>query len=391
MTAATVVVVNHTGLMSGAEATTLELLREAQDEFRYVWACPEGPLAERARELGAPHVPLRGTAGSLRIHPLHTPRAVAELAALGVGTRRAAHLHHADLVHAVSMRAGIAAAVSRRLGGPPCMVFQHDVAPEGRMGPLIRALVDPAVTRLAGCSAHVARTLRAAGYRTAVDVITEPVDLGLFNPAAVSASTVASARASLASDGGPLLGLVGQITPWKGHDTAVRALAEVRRDHPRARLAVIGEVKFVDPATRFDNHRFMSELRGLVVSLGLDDAVVFAGQRDDVPGVVRALDALLVPSWDEPFGRVVVEGMAMGTPVIATEVGGPADTITHGRDGLLAPPRDPPAWAGAIRRVLEDPARAEQMGEAGRETARRHSVDRFLAAMRRAHRAALGR
>jgi L-malate glycosyltransferase len=386
VTGATVLIASHTALISGAEAATLELLQERQDEFRYVWASPEGPLAEQVRRLGAHHVRVRGTAGSLRLQPLGTPKAIAELAALGVGLRRAAARHGADLIHAISMRAGIGAAISRRLGGPPFVVFQHDVAPEGPAGRPIRALVDPAAARLAGCSQHVVDTLRAAGFTTPADVITEPVDLAQFDPAKAAPD---AARERLAPRDGPLLGLVGQITPWKGHDTAVRALARVRREHPRARLAIVGEVKFAARATRFDNHRFMADLQSLVAAEGLEEAVVFAGQRADVPDVVAALDALLVPSWDEPFGRVVIEAMAMGTPVVATSVGGPAETITHGRDGLLAPPRDDEAWARAIARLLGDPEAARRMAAAGRETARRHGTERFLAAVRATQRAAL--
>jgi glycosyltransferase involved in cell wall biosynthesis len=75
---------------------------------------------------------------------------------------------------------------------------------------------------------------------------------------------------------------------------------------------------------------------------------------------------LLVPSWEEPFGRVVIEGMAMSTPVLATANGGPAEVITDGVDGLLLPPRDPAGWADGIRQLLADPARRGSMGRSAR-------------------------
>src|SRR3954469_8643049 len=172
-----VLIVSHTALMSGAELTTLELLRERQDEFEYLWASPAGPLADGARELGAEHIALRGTAGSLRLHPRDTPVAIAELAAMGVAVRRATARRGVDLVHAVSMRAGIVAAISRRLGGPPFLLYQHDVAPPGRVGAAIRGLVDPPAARLVGCSQHILAGLRREGWRTPGEVILEPVDL----------------------------------------------------------------------------------------------------------------------------------------------------------------------------------------------------------------------
>jgi glycosyltransferase involved in cell wall biosynthesis len=386
LTPVNVLIVNHTGLMSGAEATTLELLREPQDELRYIWASPRGELADAARALGAVHVPLRGTTGSLRLSVRDTPIALAELAGMGVAVRRAVARHRIDLVHAVSMRAGIAAAISRRLGGPPFLIYQHDVAPSRRIGAAIRALVDPPAARLVGCSQHVVDTLRREGFRTPADVVLEPVDVERFRSAD---GPVERVRRDLAPGDGPLIAEIAQISPWKGQDVAIRALAEVRRRHPDARLAIVGDVKFAARATRFDNPAFAARLHALVAELGLEEAVVFAGRLGDMPTVMRAIDVLLLPSWEEPFGRVVAEAMAAGTPVVATSVGGPAEIIADGRDGLLAPPRDPTAWAAAINRLLDDPAQARRMGERARESAARWGLDGFYSAMRAAHLAAL--
>ena len=381
-----VLIVNHTSLMSGAEVTTLELLRGPDDGQEYVWASPEGELAAQARALGAAHVPLVGTAGSLRMSVRDTPRAIAELGAMGVQVRRAAARHRIDLVHAVSMRAGIVAAVSRRLGGPPFLIFQHDVAPGGHVGRAIRSLVDPVAGRLVGCSGHILHTLRREGYRTPGEVVPEPIDLERF---ATSSADAAAVRESLAPGPGAVIALIAQITPWKGQDTAIRAMARVRERHPDARLVIIGDVTFASRATRYDNHAYLAELHALVEALGLRDTVSFAGRRGDMPTLMRAIDIMLLPSWEEPFGRVVAEGMAAGVPVIATTVGGPAETITHGRDGLLAPPRDPEAWAQAITRLLDDPAEARRFGETARESSKRFAVDHFFPAMRAAHLAAL--
>ncbi len=379
-------IVNHTAAMSGAEATTLELLRDPDDRFRYFWASPSGPLADAATALGTEHIPLRGTAGSLRLHPRDTPVALAELAQMGMALRRATARHQIHLVHAVSMRAGIVAAICRRLGGPPFLVYQHDVAPPGRVGASIRRLVDPVAGRLVGCSQHVLDTLRREGYRTPAEVVFEPVDLDTYS---ADSGDAAAVRERLAPGPGPLLAEVAQITPWKGQDTAIRALADVRRSHPDARLMLVGSIKFADRATRYDNHAYQAELERLVRELGLEDAVIFAGQQPDVPTIMRAVDAILLPSWEEPFGRVVAEGMAAGRPVIATTVGGPAETIADGRTGLLAPPKEPAAWAAAITRLLDDPAFARRLGAAGRQAVGHLSLERFHTAMRAAHLAAL--
>jgi glycosyltransferase involved in cell wall biosynthesis len=182
---------------------------------------------------------------------------------------------------------------------------------------------------------------------------------------------------------------VAQITPWKGQDVAIRALADVRKSHPHARLLLVGSVKFDSRSTRYDNAAYLAGLRSLISELGLEDAVIFTGQQPDVPAIMRAVDTILLPSWEEPFGRVVTEGMAAGAAVIATSVGGPAETITDGKTGLLVPPKDPQAWVRAINRVLDDPEFGHRLGEAARGSMDRFSLERFYPAMREAHLAAL--
>ena len=99
---------------------------------------------------------------------------------------------------------------------------------------------------------------------------------------------------------------------------------------------------------------------------------MFLGARDDVPDLLAAADVALVPSWEEPFGRVAIEAMAMGVPVVATESGGPPRSSARG-GGLLAPPRTVPTLAAAIARLLDDPAARARMGEAGRQ----HATERY--------------
>jgi glycosyltransferase involved in cell wall biosynthesis len=154
----------------------------------------------------------------------------------------------------------------------------------------------------------------------------------------------------------------------KGQDTAVRALAALRRHRRDARLLLVGEPKFVSRSTRYDNLRLRDELRDLIADCGVEDAVDFMGERDDVPTIMRAIDALLVPSWEEPLGRSVLEAMASGTPVIATDVGGPREVIEDGVSGLLAPPRRPDRWAATAARLLDDGALRERIAAAARTT-----------------------
>jgi glycosyltransferase involved in cell wall biosynthesis len=162
------------------------------------------------------------------------------------------------------------------------------------------------------------------------------------------------------------LGVVGQITPWKGQDMALRALSALAERHPRLRLLVVGEAKFLSRSTRLDNRSYLAELHELASAGRLAGRVRFLGERSDVPTIMSALDALLVPSHDEPFGRVVVEAMAAGTPVIASASAGPAEIVEHGVSGLLAPADDVHAWSKAVERLVTDERAYRELVDRGR-------------------------
>jgi glycosyltransferase involved in cell wall biosynthesis len=160
--------------------------------------------------------------------------------------------------------------------------------------------------------------------------------------------------------------VVAQLTPWKGQDTAIEALRLVREQGIDARLLLVGSAKFVANATRYDNRSFVADLHAKVERAGLEDRVTWLGEREDIREIVRALDALLLPSWEEPFGRALIEAMALEVPVIATNVGGPPEIIKEGQEGYLVEPRNAQGWAEAIMELAGDRKRSREIGLAGR-------------------------
>ncbi len=362
---------NHTSVVSGAERTLLDLVGALPPGVEPLVACPDGELRRALDKIGVQCTAMVGTSGSLRLHPVRSPRGIAETLASAAQLRVAARRLDADLIHANSIRASLIAAAAHAASGPPVLAHLHDVLPAGRLGSVIaRALAASSSTVLANSSYTAADFERKAPGRVRVEVVDNPVDLDRFDPARIDRDT---ARARLRLPIGlPLTGVVAQLTPWKGQSDAIRALAVTRRQHPQLKLVIAGAAKFVNAGTRYDNQRYARSLRTLTRDLGVEDAVIFSGEIEDVPALMTALDLVLVPSWEEPFGRVVIEAMAMRTPVIATNVGGPAGIITDGVDGLLLAPRTPELWGARMTRLLDQPERMTAMGNAARDAVAPH-------------------
>jgi glycosyltransferase involved in cell wall biosynthesis len=360
-----VLYVNQTGHVSGAERSLLTLLDALGERVTPVAACPSGELAAALRAHGAPVHPIPATDASFRFHPIHTSRALAEMAAAAARVAVTARRSRAQLVHANTTRAGLIALLANRMGGPPVIVHVRDWVPPGRTSAAILGAVRRGAAAVIANSRWTADQLPSG--RGAVHTLPNPIDLTIFDPDRHDRDAARAALGLNPED--EAIGVIGQLTPWKGQADAVAALAVLRRTRPRARLLVVGSAKFTAAATRYDNAGYARDLAALPARVGLAEAVDVLGERQDVPRVLGALDVLLVPSWREAFGRVAAEGLAMGVPVIATAVGGPAEIVRDGVDGRILQPRDPLAWASALDGLLADPALRRAMGRRGRERA----------------------
>jgi glycosyltransferase involved in cell wall biosynthesis len=156
--------------------------------------------------------------------------------------------------------------------------------------------------------------------------------------------------------------MVGRISPWKGQDVFLRAFGQAFSGDG-ARASIVG-------SPLFGEEDFDAEIQALAASLGLGGRVTFTGFRDDVAAELRTMDVLVHASViPEPFGLVVVEGMAAGLAVIASDAGGPSEVVEHGVTGLLYPPGDVDALAAALRQAASDPDLRRRLGQAARRKA----------------------
>jgi lipopolysaccharide heptosyltransferase II len=154
------------------------------------------------------------------------------------------------------------------------------------------------------------------------------------------------------------VGIIGRITPIKGHLDFIKAMAKVAKASPGLKVWIVGDA----PASK---DAYKEELQILVKRLGLDSCTQFLGTQRDIPAILEHLDLLVMATTtQEAFGRVIIEAQAAGVPVVATKVGGVVDIIEDGVTGLLVPPADPESMAEAAIKIFKSPELAASLAEA---------------------------
>ncbi len=357
--------VSHTRSWSGAEVAMMRLVTTLLHTQQVAIACPrESRMAREARSLGLAHYALPPIDLSLRMDPVETSVGLSQLVLGGVRVRQAARRFGADVVHANTLRAGLMAALGALRGRPPLVVQSHEHLKADPVSNGVRQVLSRSADAVVAVCDHTVRDFNLGLRRPVATRVYISIDHQRFCPERVSPAPLRQ-ELDLPSDT-PLLGQVAQITPWKGQDTAIRTLAEIHRRGVAAHLVFVGNISFSGRGVRYDNHDYLRRLHELVQSLGLGKHVHFLGWREDVPAVVRAFDLSLLPSRHEPFGTSAAESMAIGTPVLVSNDGGPSEYVVDSESGRVLPPDRPDQWAQAACELLTDPpalARMSQMAQ----------------------------
>lgn len=283
-----------------------------------------------------------------------------------------------DLLHAHTPRAHTLALLACRLAGrPPVVVTRRvDFSIRRHPGPFKGWKYGPAVARIVAISEAIRRVLVADGVDPGrIAVVPSGID-----PARLEAASPGDLRASFGiPPGAPVVGTIAHFADHKDHATLVAAIPAVRRAVPAAVFLLVGDGDL------------RPSIEAQARSLGVSEAVRFAGFRSDVPAILALLDVLAVPSKEEGLGTGILDALAMGKPVAATSAGGIPEIIEGGVHGLLSPPRDPAALAANVAALLADPARARALGEAGRaRVLERFTADRMVEGNLAVYRAVLG-
>jgi len=291
--------------------------------------------------------------------------------------RRVVRAENVKLVHVRSRAPAFSALWAAKAANVPLVTTYHGLyAGHSPMKRWYNSVMTKGTLVMAGSqfvAAHIAAEHHVAAYR--IWAAPEGVDLSVFDPAAVDTARVESIRREWnldPQDRRQVLLLAARMTRLKGHRLAIEALAALKR---RDVVLIL--------AGRPGRPAYESELRDIARRAGLAEQVRFVGSVADMPAAYLAADLVMAPSLvPESFGRTVAEAGAMERPVLAANLGGPAEIVEHGLTGWLVAPADRSAWARALELALathSGPLAA--MGAAARErVARFYSLDRMCRA-----------
>ncbi len=387
----TILYLDHTAKISGGEIALLNLIK-ALDRTRYtpvVVLASGGALAEKLEQDGVethviplPLSVINTRKDVLGLNSLTRIRqawlCVCYAVKLAVWARR----RKVDLIHTNSLKADLYGGLAARLAQIPVLWHVRDRIADGYLpGPVAAAFRWMARTIPQAVVTNSESTLRCLSvpreriavvhggvsdraFSRQMHVVHDGFDPEQFKNILAAASSFPER---------PVVALVGRISPWKGQHIFLEAAAQVRKAFPQARFWIVG-------AALFEEHDYERSLHETVARHELEDSVEFLGFQDDIPHILEQADIVVHASTlGEPFGQVVIEGMAAGKPVIATDGGALPEIIQSGQTGLLVTMGDAQDMAHAVEALLSNPSRARAMGIAGQMHARQHFTNWHVA------------
>lgn len=372
-----IVYLNPGGRLGGAETSLRELLasvRAAEPDWElWLVLAEDGPLAAIARGLGVsvlvmPFPPAlarlgdsgRGTA------PLHLLAATAATARYARGLARWLRKIQPDIIHTNGFKMHLLGAWTRPRQTPLIWHIHDYVSPRRLMRRLLwpfRKACSAAIVNSKSVASDLERVL--PGLR--VVPIYNAIDLSRFSPAGERLDLDAESGLPPAAPRTVRAGFIATFARWKGHKIFLEALARLAEGTP-VRGYIIG-----GPIYQTEGSQWSAlELQTEAARLGLDRQVGFTGFLEDIPAAMRSLDIVVHASTQpEPFGMVIIEGMACAKAVIASQAGGASELFVDGENALGHAPGDPADLARQIERLASDEGLRQRLGQAGRVQAER--------------------
>jgi glycosyltransferase involved in cell wall biosynthesis len=342
-------IVNHAGEMGGAEYGLLDVAKHHGPERCHVVLFADGPLRGRLEAAGIGVTLLAGERGMMGVtREAGRLRALAALpAVLGMTWRLARLARQYDVMFLNSQKAAVVGMLAGLLIGKPVVWHLHDILSAEHFAALQRRVVVGLANRAARSVIAISEVtkqsfLDCGGDPERVVVVPNGIDVSRF--IGIDELDVASLRAKAGLSGRTLVGLFGRITPWKGQHVLISALPQL----PDVHALIVGDALFGEGD-------YKESLLRLAERLGVADRIHWLGYRLDIPQLMRMVDVVVHTSTaPEPFGRVIIEGVLAGRPVVASNHGASRELLGD-ESGWLVAPEDPQALARAIRSVLRCP------------------------------------
>jgi glycosyltransferase involved in cell wall biosynthesis len=268
-----------------------------------------------------------------------------------------------DIIYANSQKAFVVGALAAVITGRPLIWRLRDVLhAESYSSALRRVVVFLANWKAKRVIVNSEMTghafVLAGGDASKVSVVYPGIDENPFS--AISSATIESIRTELGAGATTLIGVFGRLSEWKGQAVFIDAIAQLS-----------GVTGVIVGAALFGEEIYAAKLHLKVKALGLADKIRFLGFRNDIPALMRSMDVIIHSSiTPEPFGRVVVEGMLAGKPVVASAAGGVLEILEHGKTGWLYEPGNSEALVKTLKDVLADESRTAEIASVGQAHAR---------------------
>lgn len=341
--AAKILYLSHAPYIGGAEVSLLSALRYL-DKARFfpVVLAPEGEFANVLREQDIRWRPIPVLDG---LNRFTAGRFLQVIPRLLYCIRQ----EHPDLLHANTNFATQYTGLLSQLTGIPAVGHIRDIEPLGRIGKWLMRRNTRLIAISDAAKAYLMQQGGVAGNR--IVRIYNGVDLQQYQPVAEMPSDSSQV----------IIGLIGQIGERKGQRYLLEAGQMLVQRYPHIRFWFVGK----EPAQSQEG--YMKQLQRYVQETQLSSYVKFWGFQADIPSMLAKMDIAILASLQEPFGRVVIEAMAMQKPVVATTVGGVPEIVDDGVTGILVPPADTAALAQALEQLIPDREKRITMGMKGRE------------------------
>jgi glycosyltransferase involved in cell wall biosynthesis len=349
--------------LGGAERQVAELAKGLPRDRFDVHICCLSEAGALEEELTRAHIPVT-VFRSYLVYGKYNPFSYLALIRSFWSIIRHFRTERPDIVHAYLYMAYIVGIICARLAGVPFAIssrrslgyFKDGKPSKQWLENFVNRFTDLIVANSEGVMRDVLK--REKLDRKKLRLIYNGVDIDEF----LKSPDVEASRRELGLERDALaVGVVANLIHYKGHREIITAASVLKPSFPHVRFVFVGR----DGGVR-------QQLDEQVRRLGLEREILFAGSQRDIPRIMHAFDILLLASHEEGFSNVLLEGMAAGKPIVATDVGGNAEAVVDGETGIIIPPRNPQAIATALQRLLENPELRRTMGEKGRQRVREH-------------------